>query len=55
MNGVHTLVLVQGSRSASSVTDQCVISPSLLAKFDHDAIIHPDLRIGLGRTSWGAS
>ena len=31
----------------SSVMDQCVISPSLLANFDPDAITHPDLRIEL--------
>ena len=30
----------------SSVTDQCVISPSPLANIDPDAIMHPDLRIG---------
>ena len=30
----------------SSVMDQCVISPSLLANVDPDAITHPDLRIG---------
>ena len=32
--------------TVSSVTDQCVISLSLLANIDPDAIIHPDLRIG---------
>ena len=32
--------------TVSSVTDQCVISPSLLANIDPDAITHPDLRIG---------
>ena len=30
----------------SSVIDQCVISPSLLASIDPDAITHPNLRIG---------
>ena len=30
----------------SSVMDQCVISPLLLANVDPDAITHPDLRIG---------
>ena len=30
----------------SYVTDQCVISPSLLANIDPRAITHPDLRIG---------
>ena len=29
----------------SSVTDQCVISPLVLANIDPDAITHPDLRI----------
>ena len=31
--------------TVNSVTDQCVISPSLLANIDPDAITHPDLRI----------
>ena len=31
----------------SSVMDQCVISPSLLANVDPGAITHPDLRIEL--------
>ena len=33
--------------TVSSVTDQCVISPSLLANIDPDATTHPDLRIEL--------
>ena len=32
--------------TVSSVTDQCVISLSLLVNIDPDAITHPDLRIG---------
>ena len=32
--------------AVSSVTDQCVISLSLLANIHSDAITHPDLRIG---------
>ena len=30
----------------SSVMDQCVVSPLLLANVDPDAITHPNLRIG---------
>ena len=33
-------------KTVSSVTDQCVISLTLLANIDPDAITHPDLRIG---------
>ena len=32
--------------TVSSVTDQCVISLTLLANIDPDAITHPDLQIG---------
>ena len=32
--------------TVGSVTDQCVISPTLLANIDPNAITHPDLRIG---------
>ena len=33
--------------TVSSATDQFVISLSLLANIDHDAVTHPDLRIEL--------
>ena len=32
--------------TVSSVTDQCVISLTLLANIDPNDIMHPDLRIG---------
>ena len=43
---VPSVLVVQKMETASSVTDQCVISLSLLANINPHAITQPDLRIG---------
>ena len=43
---VPSVLVVQKMETVSSVTDQCVISLSLLANINPHAITQPDLRIG---------
>ena len=46
-NLVPSVLVVKKMETVSSVTDQFVISLSLLANIDPDAVTHPDLRIEL--------
>ena len=45
-NLVPSVLIIYKMETVSSVTGQCVISHSLLANIDPDAITHPGLRIG---------